>query len=416
MTEIRTPPYGVTVLGATGSIGISTLDVLSRHPDRYRVVALTANTDIEGLYQQCLTHHPAYAVMTNPDAAQHLHERLRASHPDIRILSGVTGLETVAALPQVDYVMAAIVGSAGLLPTLAAARAGKRVMLANKEALVMAGQIFMDEIRRNNAELLPVDSEHNAIFQSMPASFVANPGLTMDEVGVRRILLTASGGPFRTFPLSNLHDVTPDQACAHPNWVMGRKISVDSATMMNKGLEVIEACWLFNATPDRIQVVLHPQSVVHSMVEYNDGSILAQLGSPDMRTPIAYALAWPQRIESGVAPLSLFDIGRLDFERPDMTRFPCLRLAYEAMQRGGTAPAILNAANEIAVAAFLNGTLKFTAIPVVIEATLASIAAHAAISLEIILADDALARESAHGHIMDATSGRGGAIVARGLS
>lgn len=395
--------YGVAVLGATGSIGVSTLDVLSRHPDRYRIVALTANTDVDILYQQCLTHRPAYAVMADADAAQRLRTKLHAQYPDIEVLSGITGLETVAALPQVDYVMAAIVGAAGLLPTLAAARAGKRVMLANKEALVMAGQIFMDEIRRHNAELLPVDSEHNAIFQSMPTDITAG----LDAVGVRRILLTASGGPFRTLALSNLHDVTPDQACAHPNWVMGRKISVDSATMMNKGLEVIEACWLFNATPDRIQVVLHPQSVVHSMVEYKDGSILAQLGSPDMRTPIAYALAWPQRIESGVTSLNLFDIGRLDFERPDMTRFPCLRLAYEAMQAGGTAAAILNAANEVAVAAFLAGRLKFTAIPEVIETTLANVSAHAAISLETVLADDAVARESALRYVANVMQGRG---------
>ena len=401
--DTRTSRYGVTVLGATGSIGVSTLDVLSRHPDRYRIVALTANNDVDSLYQQCLTHRPAYAVMADADAAQRLRTKLHTQHPDIEILSGVSGLETVAALPQVDYVMAAIVGAAGLLPTLAAARAGKRVMLANKEALVMAGQIFMDEIRRHNAELLPVDSEHNAIFQSMPTDITAG----LDAAGVQRILLTASGGPFRTLALSKLHDVTPDQACAHPNWVMGRKISVDSATMMNKGLEVIEACWLFNATPERIQVVLHPQSVVHSMVEYKDGSILAQLGSPDMRTPIAYALAWPQRIESGVAPLNLFDIGRLDFERPDMTRFPCLRLAYEAMQAGGTAAAILNAANEVAVAAFLAGKLKFTAIATVIEATLANVSAHVAISLEAVLADDALARESAQRYIANVMQGRG---------
>ncbi len=396
---------GVTVLGATGSIGVSTLDVLARHPDRYSIVALTGNTDVDRLYQQCLAHRPAYAVMADDAASQRLRARLHSQHPDIEVLSGVTGLETVASLPQVDYVMAAIVGAAGLLPTLAAARAGKRVMLANKEALVMAGQIFMDEIRRHNAELLPVDSEHNAIFQSMPTDITAG----LDAVGVRRILLTASGGPFRTLALSNLQDVTPDQACAHPNWVMGRKISVDSATMMNKGLEVIEACWLFNATPDRIQVVLHPQSVVHSMVEYKDGSILAQLGSPDMRTPIAYALGWPQRIESGVTPLNLFDIGRLDFERPDMTRFPCLRLAYEAMQAGGTAAAILNAANEVAVAAFLAGKLKFTAIAEVIETTLANVSARAAISLETVLEDDAVARESAQRYIANVMQGHGAA-------
>ncbi|MDX1252244.1 MAG: 1-deoxy-D-xylulose-5-phosphate reductoisomerase [Gammaproteobacteria bacterium] len=383
---------GVTVLGATGSIGASTLDVLARHADRYRVVALTANADVERLHEQCLAHRPEYAVMADEQAAQRLLERLRITAPDIQVLAGMEGLEKVAALPQVDYVMAAIVGAAGLLPTLAAARAGKRVMLANKEALVMAGRIFMDEVRRNNAELLPVDSEHNAIFQCLPSQ-----SFSLDAVGVRRILLTASGGPFRTIPLSELQHVTPDQACAHPNWVMGRKISVDSATMMNKGLEVIEACWLFNAAPDKIQVVLHPQSVIHSMVEYQDGSILAQLGSPDMRTPIAYALAWPERISSGVAPLSLFDVARLDFERPDMSRFPCLRLAYEAMEAGGTATAILNAANEVAVAAFLAGQLPFTSIPKVIETVLSDVTAQDATTLEIILADDARAREAAAG-------------------
>ncbi len=394
--------YGVTVLGATGSIGVSTLDVLSRHPERYRVVALTANSDVERLYEQCLAHQPEYAVMADANAAQRLHERLRATAPGIQVLAGLAGLETVAALPQVAYVMAAIVGAAGLLPTLAAVRAGKRVLLANKEALVMAGRIFMDEVRANNVELLPVDSEHNAIFQCLPTDLSAG----LDAAGIRRILLTASGGPFRTIPLSELHHVTPDQACAHPNWVMGRKISVDSATMMNKGLEVIEACWLFNASPDRIQVVLHPQSVIHSMVEYADGSILAQLGSPDMRTPIAHALAWPQRIESGAAPLSLFDVARLDFERPDVSRFPCLRLAYEAMQAGGTATAILNAANEVAVASFLDGKLPFTAIPAVIERVLADVPTREAISLEVILADDALAREAAVLRVDEATNKR----------
>ncbi|MEQ6341525.1 MAG: 1-deoxy-D-xylulose-5-phosphate reductoisomerase [Gammaproteobacteria bacterium] len=397
-----TSRYGVTVLGATGSIGVSTLDVLSRHPERYHVVALTANSDVDRLYEQCLVHRPEYAVMADANAAQRLHEQLRATAPEIQVLAGLEGLETVAALPQVAYVMAAIVGAAGLLPTLAAVRAGKRVLLANKEALVMAGRIFMDEVRGNNAELLPVDSEHNAIFQCLPADLSTG----LDAAGIRRILLTASGGPFRNIPLSELHHVTPDQACAHPNWVMGRKISVDSATMMNKGLEVIEACWLFNTSPDRIQVVLHPQSVVHSMVEYADGSILAQLGSPDMRTPIAHALAWPQRIESGVAPLSLFDVARLDFERPDFSRFPCLRLAYEAMQAGGTATAILNAANEIAVASFLDGRLPFTAIPAVIERVLADVPVREAVSLEVILADDALAREAAERRVVEATSKR----------
>ncbi|WP_127477321.1 1-deoxy-D-xylulose-5-phosphate reductoisomerase [Sulfurivermis fontis] len=382
---------GVTVLGATGSIGRSTLDVLGRHRDRYRVVALTANSQVDKLYEQCLEFRPAYAVMGDATAAERLAARLRDSAPDIIVLAGTSGLEQVAALPEVEYVMAAIVGAAGLLPTLAAARAGKHVLLANKEALVMSGRLFMEAIQQNNAVLLPIDSEHNAIFQCMPSGFSTG----FEHVGVRRILLTASGGPFRTTPLEQLAAVTPEQAVAHPNWSMGRKISVDSATMMNKGLEVIEACWLFNTTPAQVQVVLHPQSVIHSMVEYVDGSVLAQLGNPDMRTPIAHALAWPERMESGVGSLDIFSVARLDFSAPDLNRFPCLRLAVEAMESGGTSSAILNAANEIAVESFLQRRIAYTAIPQVIEAVLMEVTAHDADSMEQILADDAAARMAA---------------------
>ena len=382
---------GVTILGATGSIGLSTLDVLARHPQRYRVVALTAHDRVDRLYEQCLAHRPRYAAMADPAAAERLAERLRAEAPEIEVLAGEAGLCRLASLDEVDYVMAAIVGAAGLQPTLAAARAGKRVLLANKEALVMSGRLFMDEVRASGAELLPIDSEHNAIFQCMPTDFARG----LNAVGVNRILLTASGGPFRTTPLADLEAVTPEQAVAHPNWSMGRKISVDSATMMNKGLEVIEACWLFDTTPAHIEVVLHPQSVVHSMVEYDDGSILAQLGNPDMRTPIAHALAWPERMTSGVGSLDIFAVARLDFERPDLRRFPCLRLAAEAMEAGGTASAVLNAANEVAVQAFLEGRLGFTGIPRVIEDVLGEIGPREADALEVILTDDRRARTAA---------------------
>lgn len=383
---------GITILGATGSIGVNTLDVIARHRDRFRVIALTANKNIETLAAQCLTWQPPYAVMADAACAEQLQQRLRQASCPTEVLAGIEGLEFVARHRETDYVMAAIVGAAGLLPTLAAAKAGKRVMLANKEALVMSGQLFMDTVRDNGAELLPIDSEHNAVFQCMPADI--SRGLR--QSGVKRILLTASGGPFRTTPLEELHGMKPDQACAHPNWVMGRKISVDSATMMNKGLEVIEACWLFQTTPESIQVVLHPQSVIHSLVEYADGSVLAQLGNPDMRTPIAYALAWPERIEAGSERLDLFQIARLDFEAPDYQRFPCLRLAAEAMQTGGTATAILNAANEVAVEQFLDGRIRFTSIAGIVEATLEKVPHHAATSLEVILADDKAARKFAH--------------------
>jgi len=379
---------GITVLGATGSIGMSTLDVLKLHQDHYRVVALTANRDVEGLLKQCCDFRPDYAVMADADAAELLQRRLQQSDCQVEVLAGAAGLEQVAALPEVDYVMAAIVGAAGLLPTLAAARAGKRILLANKEALVMSGQLFMDEVSRAGAELLPIDSEHNALFQCLPLDY--RRGLA--AVGVRRLLLTASGGPFRQHTLEQLHDVTPDQACAHPNWSMGRKISVDSATMLNKGLELIEACWLFGTGPEQIQVVLHPQSIIHSLVEYVDGSVLAQMGCADMRIPITHALAWPQRMDSGVASLDLFAVAQLNFEAPDLGRFPCLRLAYQAAAAGGTSPAILNAANEIAVAAFLDAKLRFTDIPVVIEKTLESMSRCDATSLQVVLEADQQAR------------------------
>ncbi|MBI5451542.1 MAG: 1-deoxy-D-xylulose-5-phosphate reductoisomerase [Gammaproteobacteria bacterium] len=382
---------GITVLGATGSIGQSTLDVVARHRDRYRVVALTANDNVEGLYRQCLEHRPQFAVLAAPQAAELLATRLRAAGSEVTVLSGVDGLQQVAACAETDYVMAAIVGSAGLVPTLAAVRAGKRILLANKEALVMSGALFMEEVRNHGAELLPIDSEHNAIFQCLPPGY--RDGLA--QVGVRRILLTASGGPFRTTAPHELRRVTPAEACAHPNWSMGRKISVDSATMMNKGLEVIEACHLFATTPQAIQVVIHPQSIIHSMVEYQDGSVLAQLGSADMRIPIAHALAWPERFDSGAQRLDIFQIGQLSFEAPDLLRFPCLRLAFEAATRGGTAPAILNAANEVAVQAFLAGLIPFTDIARIVEQVLDHCTIHDASSLTVVLADDDLARRQA---------------------
>ncbi len=382
---------GLTILGSTGSIGVSTLDVVARHPDRYRVVALTANHDVEGMLQQCQAFRPQVAVMADEASAEALVGRLRDESLNTEVLSGVVGLERVASMPEADYVMAAIVGAAGLLPALAAVRAGKRLLLANKEALVVSGHLFMEEARQHGAEILPIDSEHNAVFQCMPADF--ERGLA--RVGVKKILLTASGGPFRRSSLDELRAVTPEQACAHPNWEMGRKISVDSATMMNKGLEVIEACWLFRTSPEQVEVVLHPQSVIHSMVEYNDGSVLAQLGNPDMRIPIAHALAWPERIESGVGSLDLFAVARLDFEAPDTERFPCLRLAYQAIDAGGTAPAVLNAANEVAVARFLEGNLDFLGIPQVVEQTLNAFAVEPAETLELLLEQDHRAREYA---------------------
>ena len=382
---------GICILGATGSIGVNTLDVVARHPDKYKIIALSANTQVDRLVDLCEKHQPEYAVMGNDNATEELVKKLNKKKSKVKVLSGNDGLEKIASLSQVDYVMAAIVGAAGLKPTLAAARAGKRILLANKEALVMAGQLFMDEVKKNNAELLPIDSEHNAIFQCMPVDY--EKGLA--EAGITKILLTGSGGPFRTKALSELDNVTPDEACAHPNWSMGRKISVDSATMMNKGLEIIEACWLFNTDPDNIQVIVHPQSVIHSMVQYSDGSVLAQLGQPDMRTPIAHALAWPDRIEAGVEKLDFFAISKLEFEQPDYERFPCLRLAEESIRKGGTAPAILNAANEVAVASFLDNKLKFTDIPYIVEQTLKNLTSRVADTLKEILEDDLAARKEA---------------------
>lgn len=356
----------ISVLGSTGSIGKSTLDVISRHPDKYQIYALTANTNIDILESQCNTFKPVYAVLFDEAAAGELTRRFNRSDLTTKVLTGIEGLNHVASLDEVDYVVAGIVGAAGLMPTLAAVKAGKRVLLANKEALVMSGKLMIDAVSANNATLLPVDSEHNAIFQCIPNHQLDD----QYKKQIRKIMLTASGGPFRTMAIDELEHVTPEQAVAHPNWEMGHKISVDSATMMNKGLELIEAVWLFDIPIDDIEVVIHPQSVIHSMVSYVDGSVLAQLGNPDMRTPIAHALAWPERIESGVEPLDIFDVAKLEFEKPDLTKFPCLRLCYEAIQRGGTASIILNAANEVAVEAFLNKTIPFTAISKVIEQTL----------------------------------------------
>jgi 1-deoxy-D-xylulose-5-phosphate reductoisomerase len=359
-------PQQITVLGATGSIGLSTLDVIARHPERYQVFALSGYTRLSELRALCVRHAPRFAVVPEASAARGLQDDLHAAGLSTRVLVGEEGLCQVAADPEVDAVMAAIVGAAGLRPTLAAVEAGKKILLANKEALVMSGALFMQAVRKSGSVLLPIDSEHNAIFQCMPGDFARGLG----AVGVRRILLTASGGPFRQTPMAELVHVTPDQACAHPNWSMGRKISVDSASMMNKGLELIEACWLFDAKPSQVEVVIHPQSVIHSLVDYIDGSVLAQLGNPDMRTPIANALAWPERIDSGVPPLDLFAIARLDFQAPDEDRFPCLRLARQAAEAGNSAPAMLNAANEVAVAAFLDGRVRYPEIASIIEEVL----------------------------------------------
>jgi 1-deoxy-D-xylulose-5-phosphate reductoisomerase len=380
---------GICILGATGSIGVSTLDVIARHASLYKVIALTANTNIDALYEQCMEHHPEVVVVVDESKAQFFREKIiNSAISDIKVLSGTYALEQVATLDSVDSVMAAIVGAAGLLPSLAAAKAGKTILLANKEALVMSGNIFMQAVAESGAQLLPIDSEHNAIFQCMPAGYKSG----MQTKQARRILLTASGGPFREMPIAQMSTVTPDQAVAHPNWDMGRKISVDSATMMNKGLEMIEACILFAMTPDQIQVVIHPQSVIHSMVDYVDGTVLAQMGNPDMRIPIAYSMAWPERFDSGVAPLNIFDVRRMDFEEPNLERFPCLGLAYRAVNEGGIMPTVLNAANEIAVDAFLNEQIRFTDIPVIIERCMDSVVVKPADSLDIVLEADQHAR------------------------
>ncbi|MEI6145408.1 MAG: 1-deoxy-D-xylulose-5-phosphate reductoisomerase [Methylococcales bacterium] len=391
---------GLCILGATGSIGVSTLDVAARHNHLYKVVALTANNNIDLLFEQCLIHHPEVVVVVDETKAQLFSDKLQqTSISDIKVLSGTKSLEVVATLENVDSVMAAIVGAAGLLPSLAAAKAGKTILLANKEALVMSGSIFMQAVAESGAQLLPIDSEHNAIFQCMPAGYQSG----MQAKQARRILLTASGGPFREMPLEKLVDVTPAQAVAHPNWDMGRKISVDSATMMNKGLEMIEACILFAMTPDQIQVVIHPQSVIHSMVDYVDGTVLAQMGNPDMRVPIAYSMAWPDRFDSGVEPLNIFDVRRMDFQEADLERFPCLRLAYQAINSGGIMPTVLNAANEIAVEAFLNEQVRFTDIPVIIERSMGKFVVKPASSLEIILEADHQARIVAKEIIVELT-------------
>ena len=384
-------PQRITVLGATGSIGLSTLDVIARHPERYQVFALSGFSRLSELEQLCIKHRPQFAVVADADAARALQGALQLAGLATRVFWGESGLCEISAHPEVDAVMAAIVGAAGLQPTLAAVEAGKKVLLANKEALVMSGALFMQAVRKSGAVLLPIDSEHNAIFQCLPGDYARG----LPAVGVRRILLTASGGPFRETPLADLELVSPEQACAHPNWSMGRKISVDSASMMNKGLELIEACWLFDARPAQVEVVIHPQSVIHSLVDYVDGSVLAQMGNPDMRTPIAHALAWPQRIDSGVPPLDLFSVARLDFQRPDEQRFPCLRLARQAAEAGGTAPALLNAANEVAVAAFLERRIRFPEIAGIIDEVLNIEAAVPAGSLETVLQADVRARSLA---------------------
>ncbi|MGD8525273.1 MAG: 1-deoxy-D-xylulose-5-phosphate reductoisomerase [Thioalkalispiraceae bacterium] len=395
---------GLTILGSTGSIGMSTLDVVARHTQRFTVVALTANSQVERLFQQVKQFSPSYAVMVDEQAAQQLNDKVKRAGLQTQVLSGTEGLVRVASLAEVTDVMAAIVGAAGLLPTLAAAKHGKRVLLANKEALVMSGQLFMDEARENQADILPIDSEHNAIFQCMSGSY--RIGQSSESI-VKRILLTGSGGPFRTMAIDKLDSVTPEQACAHPNWDMGRKISVDSATMMNKGLELIEACWLFNTKPEHIKIVLHPQSIVHSMVEYADGSILAQMGQPDMRTPIAHALAWPERMDSGVDSLNLHDMAKLEFEEPDIQRFPALRLADEAMRAGGTMPAVLNAANEVAVQAFLDGRIRFTDITRLVEQVMSQASMQKADSLAVILDQDSWARDATNSLMQKQQSGVG---------
>jgi 1-deoxy-D-xylulose-5-phosphate reductoisomerase len=389
----------VTVLGATGSIGVSTLDVLARHPERYGVFALTADRKWQVLATQCLEHNPRYAVLNDEAAAIALADELRRQGCKTEVLQGADALAQVANHADADVVMAAIVGAAGLLPTLAAVKAGKKVLLANKEALVMAGGLFTRAVAEHGATLLPIDSEHNAIFQCLPnhrADYLADG---LQSSGVRKILLTASGGPFRNTPLADLKSVTPEQACAHPNWSMGHKISVDSATMLNKGLELIEACWLFNTRPEQVQVVIHPQSVIHSMVEYVDGSVLAQLGNPDMRTPIAHALAWPERIASGVSSLDIIATARLDFSAPDYERFPCLRLAQQAAARGATAPTILNAANEVAVAAFLQRKIRFDQIAQIIADVLDKQEVIEPDSLALVIASDQTARRLAQSAI-----------------
>ncbi|MDC7718846.1 1-deoxy-D-xylulose-5-phosphate reductoisomerase [Vogesella sp. DC21W] len=385
----------ITVLGATGSIGTNTLDVVAMHPQRYRVFALAAHSQVDKLFAQCLQHKPRYAVLIDPQAASRLRKLLAEAGSDTQVLQGEAALAEVSTASEVDMVMAAIVGAAGLRPTLAAARAGKRILLANKESLVVAGDLFMHAVRESGATLLPVDSEHNALFQALPAGFDGD----LAAAGVVELILTASGGPFRHHTLEQLQHVTAEDACKHPNWVMGRKISVDSASLMNKGLEVIEAHWLFNTPAEQIKVVVHPQSVIHSMVRYHDGSILAQLGSPDMRTPIAYAMAWPQRIAAPVQALDFLTMGALTFEAPDLQRFPCLKLAFDCLKAGGDASAVMNAANEVAVASFLAGRIGFLQIPQLIERALSHSDLSLSSDLDCLLAKDAAARALVSGWV-----------------
>ena len=378
----------ITILGATGTIGINTLDIVRRYPQRFNVYALTANSNIDKLLTLSIEFKPKVVVLVDENAAERFEKLAKNTQLDCTVLSGKDSLCWVAEQPEVDMVMAAIVGAAGLLPNLAAVKAGKKMLLANKESLVMSGQLFMDCVKENKVDLLPIDSEHNAIFQCLPNN-------QYHKNGILDILLTASGGPFLTSDIDNFDKITPEQAVAHPNWVMGQKISVDSATMMNKGLEVIEACWLFDTTEDKINVVIHPESIIHSMVRYNDGSVLAQLGNPDMRTPIAYSMAWPERIESGVEPLDMFKVGQLNFKKPDLTRFPCLKIAQEVAKEKGTASAIMNAANEIAVTAFLDKQIRYTDIAKLINTTLEKTPSLPATTLANILKSDEYAREIA---------------------
>jgi 1-deoxy-D-xylulose-5-phosphate reductoisomerase len=385
----------VTILGATGSIGDSTLDVIARNPDRFRVHALTANHNVDKLARLCAQFDAEQAVIADPSLEQPLAAALRQQGCNTEVLSGESGLVSVAGRLETDMVMAAIVGAAGLRPTFEAARKGNRILLANKESLVIAGEVFMAEARRSGADVLPVDSEHNAIFQSLPSGF----GDGLEAVGVEKIILTASGGPFLDLPAPELAQVTPEQACKHPNWDMGRKISVDSATLMNKGLEVIEARWLFNAQPDQIEVLVHPQSIVHSMVAYRDGSVLAQMGTPDMRTPIAHTMAWPGRIEAGVDRLNLTQMNDLSFLMPDLDRFPCLGLAFDAMRAGQSAPVILNAANEVAVECFLQERISFDRIPWIVGEVMDKVSLAPLGGLDDVFEQDRLAREAAEHYV-----------------
>lgn len=390
MTESQQVIQSVTILGSTGSIGVNTLDVIAAHPDRYKIFGLSANNNVDLLKKQCLELKPVYAVMYDKVAAKQLKKDL--GNCDTKVLAGLEGLETIASHENVDCVMAAIVGGIGLAPTFAAVRSGKKVLLANKEALVMAGNLFMQAVADSGSVLLPIDSEHNAMFQCLPTT-AEGKFLNLENEGFSKIVLTGSGGPFLKVSQESLADVTPDEACAHPNWQMGRKISVDSATMVNKALELIEACYLFNLDESAIEIMIHPQSVVHSMVYYRDGSVLAQLGNPDMRTPISYGLAWPERIHAGVSELDLLNVSRLDFMAPDESRFPCLKLGREAARTGDSAPVILNAANELAVAAFLSGALRFDQIPAIIDAVLQKQPVTKTGSLDEVLEEDRKARE-----------------------